>query len=338
MSCACRSVGKPGNGCVSSDTGSMPWPLRATRMPLLVVCTVTPVLASSSSAVFSSSGRAPSSRTSPPTAATAMAKVPVSMRSASTECTAPSRRSAPWMRSVEVPMPSILAPILTRHSATSPISGSRAAFSMTVSPRAKRGRQQHVVRGADRYLGEHDAAAAQGAALGLGENVAGFDLDLGAELLQAHQMQIDGTRADGAAAGQRHLGLAAAGEQRTEHPEAGPHAADHFIGRHGVDDVARREVERLADVLGGAGTLAVDGEVDAVVAQDAGEQIDVGEIGDVLQRQPVRGQQAGDHQRQGGVLGAGDRNRTVEPLAADDLDAIHAGVPLRRRCASNVRR
>ncbi len=144
-------------------------------------------------------------------------------------------------------------------------------------------------------------------------------------------MQVDGTRADGAAAGQRNLGLAAAGEQRAEHPEAGPHAADHFIGRHRIDDVARREVERLADVLGGPGTLAVDREVDAVIAQDAGEQIDVGEIGDVLQRQPVRGQQAGNHQGQGGVLGAGDRNCTVEPLAAGDLDAIHAGVPLRRR-------
>ncbi len=33
-------------------------------------------------------------------------------------------------------MPSILAPILIRHSATSPISGSRAAFSITVSPLA----------------------------------------------------------------------------------------------------------------------------------------------------------------------------------------------------------
>ncbi len=200
------------------------------------------------------------------------------------------------------------------------------------------GGEEHVVGGADGHLGEHDAAAAQGAALGLGEHVAGLDLDLGAELLEAHQMQVDGTRADGAAAGQRHLGLAAAGEQRTEHPEAGPHAADHFIGRHRIDDVARREVERLADVLGRSGTFAVDGEVDAVIAQDPGEQIDVGEIGDVLQRQPVRGQQAGDHQGQGGVLGAGDRNGTVEPLAAGDLDAIHAGVPLRRRCAGNVRR
>ena len=194
------------------------------------------------------------------------------------------------------------------------------------------------MRGADGDLGEHDAAAAQGTPLGLGEHVAGLDLDLGAELLETHQMQVDGTRADGAAAGQRNLGLAAAGEQRAEHPEAGPHAADHFIGRHRIDDVARREVERLADVLGGPGTLAVDREVDAVIAQDAGKQIDVGEIGDVLQRQPVRGQQAGNHQGQGGVLGAGDRNCTVEPLAAGDLDAIHAGVPLRRRSPAIIRK
>ena len=201
----------------------------------------------------------------------------------------------------------------------------------------QRGGEQHVVGGADGNLGEHDAAAAQIAALGLGEDVAGFDLDLGAELLQAHQMQIDRARADGAAAGQRNLRLSAAGKQRAEHPEAGAHAADHLVGRHGIDDVARREMERLADVLGGAGALAVDGEVDAVVAQDAGEQVDVGEIGNVLQRQPVRGQQAGNHQRQGGVLGAGDRNRTVEPLPADDLDAIHADFPSHRRCTGNFR-
>ena len=58
----------------------------------------------------------------------------------------------------------------------------------------------------------------------------------------------------------------------------------------------------------GSGALAVDGEVDAVVAQDAREQVDVGKVGDVLERQPVGGQQAGDHQRQRRVLGAGDRD------------------------------
>ena len=114
--------------------------------------------------------------------------------------------------------------------------------------------------------------------------------------------------------GSETLRLAAAGEQRAEHPEARAHAADHLVGRRGVDDVAGGEMEGLADVLGRAGALAVDGEVDAVVAQDAREQVDVGEVGDVLERQPVCGQQAGDHQRQGGVLGAGDGDRAVERL------------------------
>ena len=41
-----------------------------------------------------------------------------------------------------------------------------------------------------------------------------------------------------------------------------------------------------------------------MVAQDAGEQVDVGEVRHVLEGQPVRRQQARDHQRQGGVLGA----------------------------------
>ena len=36
ISCACRSVGKPGNGAVVTSTGAMPAPLRATRMPALV--------------------------------------------------------------------------------------------------------------------------------------------------------------------------------------------------------------------------------------------------------------------------------------------------------------
>ena len=73
-------------------------------------------------------------------------------------------------------------------------------------------------------------------------------------------------------------------------------------------------MKRLAQVAGGARPLAVDGKVDAMIAQYADEQIDVGEIRNVLQRQPVFGQKAGDQQRQGGVLGAGNRNRAVEGL------------------------
>ena len=53
------------------------------------------------------------------------------------------------------------------------------------------------------------------------------------------QMKIDRPGADGAAAGQRHARLAAARQQRPEHPEACPHARDELVRRRGVDDRAR---------------------------------------------------------------------------------------------------
>ena len=73
ISCACKSVGKPGNGCVVTSIGLIPDPFRATRMPALVVEIWAPACAKVSSADCSSSGRAPSSNTSPPVIATAIA-------------------------------------------------------------------------------------------------------------------------------------------------------------------------------------------------------------------------------------------------------------------------
>jgi hypothetical protein len=178
------------------------------------------------------------------------------------------------------------------------------------------------VGGADRDFRKGDASALQ-AARRFGDDIAAVDVDLGAELLQSHQVQVDRARADGAAARQRNARAAAAGEQRAQHPEAGTHAADQLVGRGGVDDVARRQVERLPHVRRGIGALAVDGVVEAVVAQDAGQQVDVGEVGNVLEGEPVGGQQAGDHQRQGGVLGAGNGDLALERLAAGDGDTVH---------------
>ena len=49
----------------------------------------------------------------------------------------PCRRDTPSITMVELPAPEMRAPILFRQSATSAISGSRAAFSITVWPSAK---------------------------------------------------------------------------------------------------------------------------------------------------------------------------------------------------------
>jgi UDP-N-acetylglucosamine enolpyruvyl transferase len=61
MNCACRSVGKPGNGAVLTSAGAMPAPLRATLMPALVADTTAPARTRMSRADCSNSGRAPSS-------------------------------------------------------------------------------------------------------------------------------------------------------------------------------------------------------------------------------------------------------------------------------------
>jgi len=61
-----------------------------------------------------------------------------------------------------------------------------------------------------------------------------------------------------------------------------------------------------------------------VIAEDARQLLDVSEVRHVVERQRAVGQERGDHQRQCGVLGAGDRDRPVEFVSADDPDAIHA--------------
>ena len=74
--------------------------------------------------------------------------------------------------------------------------------------------------------------------------------------------------------------------------------------------------------------LAADHDVDAVIAEDALQQADVGEPRHVVEDERLIGQQARDHQRQRGVLGAGDRDGAVERPAADDANAIHAPLPV----------
>ena len=72
-----------------------------------------------------------------------------------------------------------------------------------------------------------------------------------------------------------------------------------------------------------ARALAGDHDVDAVIAEDALQQLDVGEARHVVEDERVLGEQARDHQRQGGVLGARNRDGAVQALAADDANSIH---------------
>jgi hypothetical protein len=143
------------------------------------------------------------------------------------------------------------------------------------------------------------------------------------EAFHRHDQEVDRPRADGTAARQRHAGLAHAGEEGPEHPEAGAHARDELIGCGGVDDGAGVEAHGLPRQFHLARALAGDGDVDAVIAEDARQQRDVGEARHISQRQHVFGQQTRDHQGQCGILRAGNRNDALKRRTAGDLDAVH---------------
>ena len=144
-----------------------------------------------------------------------------------------------------------------------------------------------------------------------------------AEFLQRHDQQVDRPRADGAAAGQRHLGLMHPRQQRRDHPEAGAHPRHQFVGRGGIDDVGRRNMQGLALIFMIAGPLARRHDIDAVIAENALQLGDVGEPRHVVEDQRLLGQKPRDHQRQRGILRARDRDGAIELAAADDANAIH---------------
>ena len=84
-------------------------------------------------------GLKPSTSTpaSPAARAAATTKVPASMRSPITRCSTGCSSSTPSIVTTGVPAPVILAPISLSMFARSTISGSRAALSMIVVPRAR---------------------------------------------------------------------------------------------------------------------------------------------------------------------------------------------------------
>ncbi len=99
---------------------------------------------------------------------------------------------------------------------------------MSVWPLASDGRHQRRMRAADRDFRKVDFRADE--TLGrAGMDIAGFDLDRGAELFEHHEEKIDRPRADGAAAGQRHARLAHARDERRNDPKARPHFRDEII-------------------------------------------------------------------------------------------------------------
>ena len=146
-----------------------------------------------------------------------------------------------------VPMPSIFAPIETSRSARSGTSGSRAAFSRMVSPSASVAAISRFSVPVTVTMSVMMRAPLSFARLGL--DVAVLDRDLGAHRLQALDVLVDRTRADRAAAGQRHRRVAKAGQQRAQHHDRGAHRLDQLVRRVELVDAGVDHARHAAAVF-----------------------------------------------------------------------------------------
>ncbi len=183
---------------------------------------------------------------------------------------------------------------------------------MTVCPSARRRGHEQVLRARDRYGLAHDARASE--AIGLGADVTIFDLNVRAHRAQTIDVNIHRTRADGAATGQRHIGLAEASQQRPEHDDRCAHRAHQFVGRD--------------ESIGGGGIdldphAVVDGHAHAHATEQLDHGRDVLQMRHVAHRHRPLGQQRRGQNRQRGVLRAGDANLALERRAALNQQLVH---------------
>ena len=130
------------------------------------------------------------------------------MRSGMMRCLAPCSLLTPFTRMVAVPAPSICAPILLSRAARSATSGSRAQFCNDGFAFGESRGHEQVFGAGDGDFVENDFRAFE--AVGAGFDVAVFLRDLGAQAFEALDVEIDGALSDGASAGQRDAGAAAA--------------------------------------------------------------------------------------------------------------------------------
>ena len=133
---ACMSVGNPGKGAVSTRT---PRCASSARMRTRVGSTSSSAPTSRNLSIVDSSMEVsiPVTWTSPRVIMPAASRVPASIRSPETTWRMPRRDPTPRIAIRSPPAPRTDAPIALSESASSSTSGSRAAFSRIVSPRAR---------------------------------------------------------------------------------------------------------------------------------------------------------------------------------------------------------
>ena len=171
---------------------------------------------------------------------------------------------------------------------------------------AGQSRRHHQIFGAgDGDAVKVDPRAAQPVA-GVGLDVAVRLIDACAENLEAGDVQIDRTRADGAASGQRNARPPGARRQRSQHQARRAHGLDQLVGR-----LRRRDFPCFE-----AYVIISDVDRRSDIDQQPLHGADVAHLGNAAQRDGLGGQQRGRQSGQRRVLRAAGRNRAGEGAAA----------------------
>ena len=150
---------------------------------------------------------------------------------------------------------------------------------------------------------------------------AGFDIavfltQLGAQMLQRGDVQIDGPCADGATAGQGNAGDAAAGQQGAQHEAGSAHGLDQIVGGFRPEDLAGLNGD-AADVL-----AFTDMDFRPGMADEIEHGADVANLRDSVENDGVGGEQAGRDRGQSRVLGAADRDGSFKRRAAVNEESV----------------
>ncbi len=161
----------------------------------------------------------------------------------------------------------------------------------------------------------HDVAAAQ--PLGAGFHIAVVLRDGRTQVLEALDVQVDGTRADGASAGQGDARATGARHQRTQHQRGRAHRLHQFVRGFRTD--------RLTAVNAGAvmGAAVTQFDLRPHLHQQLAHGLDVAHLGDVLQHHGFVGEQRRCHRWKRGILGAADAHRPYQWIAAADYEFVH---------------
>ena len=155
------------------------------------------------------------------------------------------------------------------------------------------------------------AEAAGGAGAEVLRVVFGFGggFGFGAEAVEAVGVDVELALADPVAAGAA-MGVAMAGQQRADDEGGGAQAQGQLVGHAAAVDGLSADPEGAGD--------AVPLDLGTERAEDSGQILDVGDVGDALEEHRLIGQQRRGHAGQGGVLRARDGDGTAQRAAADD--------------------